>query len=267
MSNGSFKFTLDRALQATGAELSGVPARPAPPESPSGSTAPKPSSPFAEPHAAATVPVPAIPDEAFDAAPAFTDSFDLDIGGVPSGMDLPTQRASTPDEVVIREAKLRIDEAKKRVVPLTAWIGGLKADVKPQLDAARQLGRLADRTRPLILVVDDDPFQCMLLERLLGNEGLSSMRAHSGAEALAVLGRQHPDLILMDVALPDFNGVDITRRLKATPRFAAIPVLMITGQSERQVLEASLKAGAVDFLVKPVDREILLQKIARHLAS
>jgi CheY-like chemotaxis protein len=93
------------------------------------------------------------------------------------------------------------------------------------------------------------------------------MRAHSGAEALAVLGRQHPDLILMDVALPDFNGVDITRRLKATPRFAAIPVLMITGQSERQVLEASLKAGAVDFLVKPVDREILLQKIARHLAS
>lgn len=258
---------LNRALQATGAELSGVPARPAPPESPSGSTAPKPSSPFAEPHAAATVPVPAIPDEAFDAAPAFTDSFDLDIGGVPSGMDLPTQRASTPDEVVIREAKLRIDEAKKRVVPLTAWIGGLKADVKPQLDAARQLGRLADRTRPLILVVDDDPFQCMLLERLLGNEGLSSMRAHSGAEALAVLGRQHPDLILMDVALPDFNGVDITRRLKATPRFAAIPVLMITGQSERQVLEASLKAGAVDFLVKPVDREILLQKIARHLAS
>ena len=60
----------------------------------------------------------------------------------------------------------------------------------------------------------------------------------------------------MDVALPDFNGVELTRRLKAIPRFAAIPVVMITGHSERQVLEASLKAGAVDFLgeaVRPRD--------------
>lgn len=71
----------------------------------------------------------------------------------------------------------------------------------------------------------------------------------------------------MDVALPDFNGVDITRRLKATPRLAAIPVVMITGHSERPVLEASLKAGAVDFLVKPFDRDILLQKLTRHLAA
>lgn len=256
---------LDRALQATAAELSGVPACPAPPESPSSALTPSPA--FATPHAPGAAPLPAISDEPVDAALAFADSFDLDIGGVPSGMDLPSQRAATPDEVIISEAKLRVEEAKMRVVPLTEWIGGLKADVKPQLDAARQLGKLADRTRPLILVVDDDPFQCKLLERLLGNEGLSSMLAHSGAEALALLGRQHPDLILMDVALPDFSGVDITRRLKATPRFAAIPVLMITGQSERQVLEASLKAGAVDFLVKPVDREILLQKVARHLAA
>lgn len=182
-------------------------------------------------------------------------------------MDLPTQLAATPAENLIREAKLRVDEAQQRVVPLTEWIGGLKADVKPQIDAARQLGELAGRTPPLILVVDDDPFQCKLLERLLANEGLRAIVAHSGAEALAVLGRQHPDLILMDVALPDFNGVDITRRLKATPRLAAIPVVMITGHSERPVLEASLKAGAVDFLVKPFDRDILLQKLTRHLAA
>ena len=69
----------------------------------------------------------------------------------------------------------------------------------------------------------------------------------------------------MDVALPDLNGVEITRRLKASPQLANIPILMITGHSERQVLQASLKAGAVDFLVKPLDRQVLLQKLARHL--
>jgi len=70
----------------------------------------------------------------------------------------------------------------------------------------------------------------------------------------------------MDVALPDLDGVEITRRLKASPKMAAIPVVMITGHSERQILAASLKAGAVDFLVKPFDRELLLQKLTRHLA-
>ena len=238
---------LERALQAAGIEASSVQPRPAAPASPSSDSA-------------------TIPDAGIDALPAFTDSFELDVSDVPSGLDRPTQFAVTPQEDVIQEAKLRVDEAKKKVVPLTEWIGGLKADVKPQLDAARQLGELAGRTPPLIVVVDDDAFQCKLLERLLGNSGYRSIIAHSGAEALAVLGRQPPDLILMDVALPDFNGVELTRRLKAIPRFAAIPVVMITGHSERQVLEASLKAGAVDFLVKPFDREILLQKLARHLA-
>lgn len=238
---------LERALQAAEIEASSAQPRPAAPASPSSDSA-------------------TIPDAGLDVLPAFTDSFELDVGDVPSGLDRPTQFAVTPQEDVIQEAKLRVDEAKKKVVPLTEWIGGLKADVKPQLDAARQLGELAGRTPPLIVVVDDDAFQCKLLERLLGNSGYRSIIAHSGAEALAVLGRQPPDLILMDVALPDFNGVELTRRLKAIPRFAAIPVVMITGHSERQVLEASLKAGAVDFLVKPFDREILLQKLARHLA-
>ena len=238
---------LERALQAAEIEASSVQPRPAAPAAPSSDSA-------------------TIPDAGLDVLPAFTDSFELDVGDVPSGLDRPTQFAVTPQEDVIQEAKLRVDEAKKKVVPLTEWIGGLKADVKPQLDAARQLGELAGRTPPLIVVVDDDAFQCKLLERLLGNSGYRSIIAHSGAEALAVLGRQPPDLILMDVTLPDFNGVELTRRLKAIPRFAAIPVVMITGHSERQVLEASLKAGAVDFLVKPFDREILLQKLARHLA-
>lgn len=202
----------------------------------------------------------------FEDGPGAADSFELDLDGVPSGLDDQRPVTSTGHEDVIREVRLRIDEAQKCVVPLTEWIGGLKKEVRPQLDAARQLGELAGKSPPLVLVVDDDQFQCKLLERLLGNAGYRSIVAQSGAEALALLRRQLPDLVLMDVALPDLNGVEITRRLKASPRTATVPIVMITGHSERHVLQASLKAGAVDFLVKPFDREVLLSKLARHLA-
>jgi|GEM_PF-284157 len=200
------------------------------------------------------------------AAPTLPDTFDLDLDGVPTGAGVQPVSFPPARDDVIREVQLRVDDAQKKVVPLNEWIGGLKQDVKPQLDAARQLGELAGKTAPLIMVVDDDTFQCKLLERLLNQAGYRAAFAHSGTEALALLGRQTPDLILMDVALPDLNGVEITRRLKATPRMASIPILMITGHSERHVLQASLQAGAVDFLVKPFDREVLLNKLTRHLA-
>lgn len=201
----------------------------------------------------------------FDLPRGEPEFLDLDLDGVPSGLSQHPPGSTRQRDDVIREVQVRIDDAQKKVVPLTEWIGGLKKDVQPQLDAARQLGELAKQSPPLVLVVDDDQFQCKLLERMLGNAGYRAVVAHSGAEALALLRRQQPDMILMDVALPDLNGVEITRRLKSSPRTAATPIVMITGHSERQVLQASLKAGAVDFLVKPFDREVLLNKIARHL--
>ena len=239
----------------------------------------------------ASAPAPAAPGAHVDIDSGQAETFDLDLDDLPSGLNqqpplasavpasspttaspapLPTLSPAAPTTApphsdVIREMRLRVDEAQKRVVPLTEWLGGLKQDVKPQLDAARRLGELAGNAPSMILVVDDDAFQSKLLERLLGNAGYNTMAAHSGAEALALIARQTPDLILMDVALPDLNGIEITRRLKASSRTAAIPIVMITGHSERQVLEASLKAGAVDFLVKPFDREVLLQKITHHV--
>lgn len=279
---------LSRALQAMEAEVA---IKPAPPAGPGPS--PEAASPTAPVQPAPpSAPETAAPVAHFDIDTGEAATFELDLDEPPSAMPqqppsaqraplaqfappaptvAPTvspalARPAPPHSDVIREVRLRVDDAQKRVVPLTEWLGGLKQDVKPQLDAARRLGELAGNTQAMILVVDDDAFQSKLLERLLGNAGYRTMAAQSGAEALTLIGRQHPDLILMDVALPDLNGIEITRRLKASPGTAAIPILMITGHSERQVLEASLKAGAVDFLVKPFDREVLLQKITHHLA-
>lgn len=116
-----------------------------------------------------------------------------------------------------------------------------------------------------MLVVDDDRFQCKLLERLLADFDCRLQFAHSGAEAFAALARERPELILMDVQLPDADGVAITRQLKANPALAGIPVIMITGHSERNILQASLAAGAVDFVVKPFERERMHAKLAKFL--
>ena len=82
---------------------------------------------------------------------------------------------------------------------------------------------------------------------------------------MTVLRKRRPDLILMDVQMPDIDGVELTRRLKASEAYAGIPVIMLTGQSEKEVIVDSLGAGAIDFVVKPFDRDTLLKKVAHHL--
>lgn len=215
----------------------------------------------------AATPASPLPSPALAPGEGGAGSFELDLDGVPSGLDAQRPAAAPRQQEALQQVRVRIEEAKQRAVPLTEWIGGLKNEVKPQLEAVRQLGELAGRTQRLVLVVDDDQFQCKLLERLLQTAGYRTIFAHSGVEALAVLRRQLPQLILMDVELPDLSGVEITRNLKSSTRTAAIPIVMISGHSELQVLQASLKAGAVDFLVKPFDREVLLTKLSRHIAK
>jgi len=77
--------------------------------------------------------------------------------------------------------------------------------------------------------------------------------------------RERPDLVLMDIDLPDSSGLDLTRRFKAEPRLADVPVVMITGHSERHLVVESLRAGASDYVVKPFDREIIMAKLRAWL--
>lgn len=134
-----------------------------------------------------------------------------------------------------------------------------------QAESSRTAGVAAGPQRPRVLIVDDDMFQCKLLGTLLESDRYELAFAHSAAETFQALRVQRPDLILMDVVLPDLDGVEITRRLKVQLQYAAIPVVMITGHSDRQVLAESLRAGAVDFVVKPFDRKILCSKVAKYL--
>lgn len=162
-------------------------------------------------------------------------------------------------------AALRFASVDETMDPMRRWVGAFREGLGPHMESARALGDLAARVRPLVLLVDDDEFQHRLLQQMLSEVPVDLAFAVSGTEATARLRSERPDLILMDFQLPDVSGVEATRRLKASPSTADIPVILVTGTSTREVAIESRQAGAVDFMVKPLDRQRLLAGINRHL--
>lgn len=163
------------------------------------------------------------------------------------------------------EIATRLGAVADAVRPVRDWVRALREELGPQVEAARALQALAERVPPLVLIVEDDEYQHKLLCHLLRDENLELIFATSGVAALAMLRKRKPDLILMDVDLPDIDGIEVTRRIKAVDRFANVPVLMITGHSERDTVVQSAKAGASGFVVKPFNKELLLAKMGACL--
>ena len=125
----------------------------------------------------------------------------------------------------------------------------------------RNDGAAAESFRSTILIVDDDPMNVKLLSAMLPADRHRVLRAFGGAEALEAAGREHPDLILMDVMMPGVDGLEATRRLRSNPETSRIPVLMITALEENGHKAEALAAGADDFLSKPVHRAELLSRV------
>jgi CheY-like chemotaxis protein len=153
------------------------------------------------------------------------------------------------------------------VQPLREWKEEFRQECEPHIASANSLQALSKSIRPLILVVDDDEFQHNVLSKLLAKENYRLVFASSGIESLNCLHRIRPDLILMDIMMPDLDGIETTRRIKALQHCADIPVIMITGNSEGATVRDSLKAGAINFVVKPFERETLLTKFALALVG
>jgi diguanylate cyclase (GGDEF)-like protein/PAS domain S-box-containing protein len=120
-------------------------------------------------------------------------------------------------------------------------------------------------TVPLILVVDDDVRNRKLLQMLLEPEGYRTAGASTGEEALALVPEARPDLILLDVILPGISGHDVARRLKLDPATWNIPIIMVTARTDRAARLTGLKAGAEEFLTKPIDRAELWLRVRNLL--
>ena len=112
-----------------------------------------------------------------------------------------------------------------------------------------------------ILVVDDVLPNVKVLEAKLSAEYYDVLTAFSGPEALEVIHRDLPDLVLLDVMMPGMDGFEVCRRIKSDPAIAHIPVVMVTALSEPADKIQGLEAGADDFLTKPVDDISLFARV------
>jgi len=112
-----------------------------------------------------------------------------------------------------------------------------------------------------VLIVDDIPTNVRLLEARLTAEYFEVLTATSGPEALAICARQDVDIVLLDVMMPDMDGFEVCRRLKASSRTHHVPVLMITALDQPSDRVQGLDAGADDFLTKPVDDTQLMARV------
>jgi class 3 adenylate cyclase len=112
-----------------------------------------------------------------------------------------------------------------------------------------------------VLAVDDQPTNLRLLDAVLSPHGHRVITATSGAEAFALLEAEDVDLVLLDIVMPEMDGHEVCRRIRATPATEFLPVVMITASGSEQRL-AALQSGADDFVTKPFDQSELLARVA-----
>ena len=112
-----------------------------------------------------------------------------------------------------------------------------------------------------ILIVDDEPDVLELLSLDLGKEGYLITTASDGAEALGSISVNKPDLILLDIILPDISGVKLTAKLKNSPETADIPIILLTAKDSETDMVVGLSVGADDYVTKPFSEAVLLARI------
>lgn len=118
-----------------------------------------------------------------------------------------------------------------------------------------------------ILVADDNPAMRDAIVRFVELEGYVALPAQNGREALTLAKEELPDLVLLDVTMPEYNGFEVCRRLKEDPRTALIPVTMLTVLDAPEHRRLGIEAGADDFLTKPFDVHLLRARIRSQLRT
>ena len=116
-----------------------------------------------------------------------------------------------------------------------------------------------------VLVVDDQPSNLRIISALLSRQGYSVQTAESGEEALRLLERQLPDLLLLDMMMPGMDGFDLLGEVRENPAWSALPVVFLTAAHDRDLLLRAFDAGAVDYVTKPFMPEELLARVQAHI--
>ncbi len=123
-----------------------------------------------------------------------------------------------------------------------------------------------DGVKAKILICDDDPLLLDLMEYRLRAKGYGVVKANDGAEALAIVRSERPDLVVLDAMMPKSDGFEVLTRIKADPLLSDTLVIMLTARKTEKDIVSALEKGADDYLVKPFIPEELLARLSRLLA-
>jgi len=121
-----------------------------------------------------------------------------------------------------------------------------------------------DKT-PIVLVVDDDEPSLELLQAYLEDVDCETVPAQDGLEALRIIARKTPDLVLLDVMMPKMSGFEVCKRIKNDPKTNDIPVIMVTALNEFGDIERGIDSGTDDFISKPVNKLELVTRVKTML--
>jgi two-component system, cell cycle response regulator DivK len=125
---------------------------------------------------------------------------------------------------------------------------------------------VSSENKGTILYVEDNPDNRLLVKRILLAEDYSLLEAIDGKDALDVLKTAHPDLILMDINMPDMDGYTLTAKIKSLPGFERVPILALTANVMRGDKEKTLEAGCDGYIQKPLDIDQLTREIEKFLS-
>ncbi len=119
------------------------------------------------------------------------------------------------------------------------------------------------KEKKTILAVDDTPFFLTTLKKILQDTGYKLLFVTSGSDALKSLEKHHPDLVLLDIEMPEMDGYELAAQIRK--RGEKAPIVFLTGNAKRENVVRAVEAGAADFIVKPVNKEGVLAKIERYI--
>ena len=119
----------------------------------------------------------------------------------------------------------------------------------------------ASRKSRIVLAADDQPENIMILESLIEAQGFTFFGAASGAECLSLAARINPKLVLLDIQMPQMDGFETCRRLRAMINLKQVPVAFLTARKSAADVQAGMAAGGNDFIVKPFDPEKLVARV------
>ena len=133
---------------------------------------------------------------------------------------------------------------------------------------ARHLAQLAQKVRTMrILVIDDDTKLTDLLQLVFESKGFGVTIANSGIQALDSLETELPEAVLLDLMMPGMSGLEVCQRIRANPRTSNVPVVVLTAKTGTKSKQELLKAGATDYLVKPVPLNDLVSRIGALVSN